>query len=113
MPYVKRNEEGKIIAVWKEHPDPDCESVPDHDLGLAQFLSTLTPEGNPGGFSIAADLQMVRVIEDVINLLIEKHVIVLTELPEAVQNKLLLQRARREHLVGSTDIISEGEQGLF
>ena len=113
MPYVKRNQEGKIIAVWKEQPDPDCEGVPDHDLGLVQFLSTLTPEGNPGGFSIASDLQMVRVIEDIINLLIAKHVIVLTDLPEAVQNKLLQPRARREHLVGSSAIIGESEQGLF
>ena len=110
MPYVKRDQNGEIIAIWKDAPEPGCEHLPDGDPQLAVFLSATKANGQ---FSIASDLQMVRVIEDVINILIAKHVIVLTDLPEAVQNKLLQQRSRRENLLGSTAIIAEGEQKLF
>jgi hypothetical protein len=113
MPYVKRDQQGDIVAVWKDQPEAGCEFLTDGDPELAVFLGVLKADGNGAEFSVASDLQMVRVIEDVINLLIAKHVIVLTDLPEAVQNKLLQQRHRRENLLGSTTIINEGEQRLF
>jgi hypothetical protein len=114
MPYVQRNESGEIIALWKEPPEGEHEFVPASDPAIPAFLDTLVRPGDANGhFSLASDLQMVRVIEDVINLLIAKHVIVLTDLPEAVQNKLLQQRHRRENLLGSTAMIAEGEQKLF
>jgi hypothetical protein len=114
MPYVQRNESGEIIALWKEPPEGEHDFIPASDPAVPAFLDTLVRPGDANGhFSLASDLQMVRVIEDVINLLIAKHVIVLTDLPEAVQNKLLQQRSRREHLLGSTAIIAEGEQKLF
>ncbi|NJD25415.1 MAG: hypothetical protein FIB06_08400 [Betaproteobacteria bacterium] len=112
MPYVKRDQQGQITAVWKEQSEPGTEFIHEGDDELALFLG-FSQGGGSGEFSIATDLQMVRVIEDVINLLIAKHVIVLTDLPEAVQNKLLQQRHRRENLLGSTTIIQEGEQRLF
>lgn len=112
MPYVKRDQNGHIVAAWKEAPEPGCEFVAEGDAQLVTFLGFDNGRGN-GHFTLASDLQMVRVIEDVINILIAKHVIVLTDLPEAVQNKLLQQRHRRENLLGSTAIIAEGEQKLF
>lgn len=52
---------------------------------------THTPE------SIASDLAMVRVVEDLIELLISKSVITLNELPPPVQQKLLARhKMRRE-----------------
>lgn len=112
MPYIKRNEQGHIVAVWKDPPDAECEVIQEGDPELAVFLGFPEPSGD-GEFSVTTDLQMVRVIEDVINLLIDKHVIVLTDLPQAVQNKLLQQRHRRENLLGSTTIIHDSEQKLF
>ena len=114
MPYVQRNESGEIIALWKEPPEGEHDFIPASDPAVPAFLDTLVRPGDANGhFSLASDLQMVRVIEDLINLLITKGLIVLTDLPVAVQNKLLQQRARRERLLGSFSIISEGDKGLF
>lgn len=112
MPYVQRDKNGEIVALWKEKSELATELAASADPEVKAFVADgALPEA--GEFSIAADLQMVRVIEDLINLLMTKGIIVLTDLPVAVQNKLLHQRARRERLLGSFSIISEGDKGLF
>jgi hypothetical protein len=45
-----------------------------------------------------SDLQMARVMEDVINLLIDKSVIRFTDLPVAAQQKLLSRREVRDQV---------------
>lgn len=112
MPYVQRDKNGEIVALWKEMSGIAAEFAAASDPEVEAFVANRVPREN-GEFSIASDLQMVRVIEDLINLLITKGLIVLTDLPVAVQNKLLQQRARRERLLGSFSIISEDNKGLF
>lgn len=114
MPYVQRNENGDIVAIWKERPDCEHEFVPASAPEISAFLAAIghvTPESEM--FSASADLQMVRVIEDLVNLLVSKRLITLTELPVAVQHKLLEKRAMREHLLGNVSIIDDGEKSLF
>lgn len=112
MPYVQRDKNGEIVALWKEKSEFAAEFAAATDPEVEAFVTNGAPL-EKSEFSIASDLQMVRVIEDLINLLITKGLIVVTDLPVAVQNKLLQQRARRERLLGSFSIISEGEKGLF
>ena len=50
--------------------------------------------GNPE--VLAKDLQMIRVIEDLITLLLSKGVIMSNELPSAVQMKMLQRQSMRE-----------------
>lgn len=49
---------------------------------------------------------MVRVIEDVIDILIDKNLMLFTDLPEAVQNKILFKKNIR-NLSGNNSIIEE------
>lgn len=114
VPYVQRNNNGEIIALWREPPEGNSEFIPATDPDVMAFLDTLsTSSDEPGEFSLSSDLQMVRVIEDLIDLLITKRVIVLTDLPVPVQNKLLRQRAKREHLLGNLSILNDSDKGLF
>lgn len=116
MPYVQRNSNGEIIALWREQPDGNCEFLPSSDPDVVGFIDAVSASSDENGeFSLSSDLQMVRVIEDLIDLLISKRVIVLTDLPVPVQNKLLRQRAKREHLISNLGIISDADddQGLF
>lgn len=114
VPYVQRNNNGEIIAVWREQPKENSEFVPATDPEVMTFLETLsTSTDERSEFSLSSDLQMVRVIEDLIDLLITKRVIVLTDLPVPVQNKLLRQRAKREHLLGNLSILNDSDKGLF
>ncbi|MGE5471151.1 MAG: tryptophan synthase subunit beta like protein [Bacteroidota bacterium] len=113
MPYVNRNEAGEIKSVSKEKPDVESEFLAPDTPELLAFLDAVTQTTADQDFSLSADLHMVRVIEDLINLMISKRLIVLTELPVAVQHKLLEQRARRERHVGSVSIINSDKDGLF
>lgn len=113
MPYVQRNQAGDVVALWQERQPAATEFLPASDPAIRGFLGGDPNPPEADDFSPATDLQMVRVIEDLINLLIAKKLIVLTDLPVAVQHKLLHQRARREKLLGAVSIIGEGEEGLF
>jgi hypothetical protein len=58
------------------------------------------------------DLEMVRVIEDVIEIMIDKNLMLFTDLPDAVQNKILFKKTIR-NLSGNTSIIEEDELITF
>jgi len=49
----------------------------------------------------ASDPELARVTEDLIGVLVKKGVILFTDLPDAVQNKLLDREALRSKLQGS------------
>jgi len=57
-----------------------------------------------------SDSDMVRVIEDLIDLLIQKQVFVYTELPEAVQKKLHTRRKLRDEINPLESLINESDE---
>jgi hypothetical protein len=58
----------------------------------------------------STDLELARVTEDLISLLVKKNTILFTELPEVVQEKLLAREQLRDRLNGElVSLISEGE----
>lgn len=115
MPYVQRNAQGEIVSLLKEAATSASEFLPATHPEVAAFLSDTAgaPDAAASIFSPTSDLEMVRIIEDLVDLLIAKNVIVLTDLPVAVQQKLLRQRERREVLFGDISMDEEGHGGLF
>lgn len=110
MPYVQRDAHGNIQALWKEaQPDASEFLAPEHPE-IEAFMRLDSGIAEAGAFS---DWQMVRVIEDLIDLLIRKNLIVLTELPQAVQQKLLLQRRMRERVFGSVSVEDDSGREIF
>jgi len=59
------------------------------------FLSSETMGTKVPTELLQSDLQLIRVLEDLIEILIEKNIIRLTELPEAAQSKLLSRKKIR------------------
>ncbi|MCM2320208.1 MAG: tryptophan synthase subunit beta [Pseudomonas sp.] len=59
------------------------------------------------------DLEMIRVLEDLIHLLIHKRMVRITDLPEAAQAKLSERSRTRDALGGLTGLINDEEQGLI
>lgn len=112
MPFVLRNERGAVVGLLKESADPGAEFLPPEHPEVAAFIADeVTSDAN--SFPLQADVAMIRVIEDVIDLLIVKNVIVLTDLPPIVQQKLLRRRNRRAELFGDISVGEEDEKGLF
>ena len=82
MPYIQRNSTGKIIGISDQ-----AESGSDEALDLANPEIQAYLELARSQLS-SSDTETIRVIEDLVDLLIEKKLILLTDLPEAAQQKL-------------------------
>ena len=96
MLYVLRDEQGNIQAVAETAISDKWQAVDLEDDALHAFLSKNPSVGNK--VMEAADADFIRVLEDVIDILIDKEVIQFTEFPIPVQNKLLNRRRYREEL---------------
>lgn len=106
MPYVRRGEGGEIVAVSNEPLDGATELLAPEAPELIVFIERLA-QGN-GAFE-SSDLKLIRAIEDVIDLLIAKNVICITDLPAAVQSKLTERRSLR-HSLNALKLFGDDDQ---
>lgn len=91
--FIKRNQQGEIIALSKESAADFSERLSDDD---AQILAFLRSEKSTEQLALEqTDIAMARVLEDVVGLLVEQGVIRFTDLPRAAQDKLLARRELR------------------
>lgn len=97
MAYMKRDQAGNVIAVSVEPVGEDWEVLADDHPELAGFAARLTQSQHD---LAASDLALARVLEDLIDLLVERSVIRFTDLPEAAQAKLSQRRSTRASLHG-------------
>lgn len=91
--YIKRNAAGELIAVSKI-AESDFVEVVDEDIPA--LLAFIQQTKNAEQLALEqTDQTMARVMEDVVNLLVEQGVIRFTDLPNAAQHKLLNRRELR------------------
>jgi len=109
MPFIKRNSAGEIVSASNDPLEDNDEEI-NHDAPeLKTFLANLS--GECSVFE-SSDMKMIRAIEDVIDLLIVKNVISITDLPAAVQHKLLERRSLR-HSLNALNLLGEDDQGIY
>jgi hypothetical protein len=108
MPYVRRGLDGQIESLHRQGA-PGMEFLPTGHAELQSFLGHTTSVGGGAEFS-RLDADFVRVIEDVIDTLIVKNIINITDLPGEAQAKLFARKSFRERvsknslrLFGETD----------
>ncbi len=111
MPYITRDQKNKIISLYKEAQIDGQEFLESADPEVEDFLKVEICDHENHVILSQSDFGLIRVIEDLIDLLIEKHIIIFTELPVAAQNKLLDRKSVREHLDNS--IIDTEENNIF
>lgn len=96
MRYVARDGAGQVVAVSLVQDAAHGEALADDAPELAAFARNL-PDRGPLADS---DLRLVRVLEDLVDLLIDKEVIRFTDLPGPAQDKLMERRSLRHNLRG-------------
>ncbi len=104
MLHVTRGADGAISSVSAQ---PVAGSEP-LEAGHPELLSFLSGAGDDSP-RLMNDMDFVRVIEDVIDTLIETRVIRLTDLPQAAQHKLIVRKGLRDKLHGSLDLIGSDD----
>ncbi len=60
----------------------------------------------------STDSEMLRIVEDLIDVLMEKQIFVFTELPEAVQAKINVRKQLRKDM-GSLDGLINDDDSIF
>ncbi|KAA0875184.1 tryptophan synthase subunit beta like protein [Nitrincola tapanii] len=96
--FIKRDTQGQIIAVSRDRSEDCSEEISDASDELQSFLH---PQNEALSASIEAlkssDTELIRVVEDLIDLLTDKGVIQFTDLPKAAQQKLMKRQTLRKH----------------
>jgi len=96
--FIKRNSDGKISAVSLTADNGFIEAEATDSAELDAFIGEIQP--NELSALDKSDAGMARVLEDVINLLVERGTIRFTDLPEAAQTKMLSRRELRGRYSG-------------
>ena len=112
MPYVKRNQQGKVVQLMDEPIDEGSEWLELNDLDVVEFLRLPANEAELKNSLAISDSEMVRVVEDLIDILMEKQVFVFTELPEAVQAKLNARKKLRHDVNALSNLIGDDDNIL-
>lgn len=110
MPFVIRDETGRVAALSEMPLEEGAEHLPPDDPEVLAFFARIAEIDTAveGDRFVTSDLQFIRVIEDVIETLIKKGVITLADLPRPAQDKLMERRALRGWLAGVAGIVDDG-----
>lgn len=104
--YVKRDAAGVIVAVSKLAAEGFTELSDDNDVELLTFIQNVKTIEQRA--LEQTDHAMGRVMEDVVNLLVEQGIIRFTDLPDAAQHKLLNRRELRGKRQG-IELLDDGD----
>lgn len=108
MFYVQRDSQGHLIRVESEPFADASGTLPAEDHQVQTWLASQAAVQLK-----QSDLDMIRVLEDLITLLMTKGVIRITDLPAAAQAKLMSRTQAREALGGLSRLINDEETGLI
>ncbi len=107
MFYVTRDSQGTIETVSK-HSAAGHEALDDRHPDLLKFWG-----GSGAGPNFdAADAEFVRVLEDLIDTLINSNVIRHTDLPAAAQHKLVVRKGLRNRMQGALNLLDSDDRIL-
>jgi hypothetical protein len=104
MLYAIRNSEGRIVGL-SETAQAGSEPVDLYHPEVRAFLSVEDENFSPDSYLDQSDQAITRIIEDLIEVLIDKNLIIFTDLPNGAQRKLLTRKLARRMIQG--DSISE------
>jgi hypothetical protein len=105
-----RDETGRITAMYREQTPDAQEYLP---AGHPEILDFVGQGGGSGERPDMrqSDLEMIRVYEDLIDILISKRIVVLTDFPTAAQEKLVRRKRLRSSLSSLTEVLAPEDEG--
>lgn len=117
MPYIQKDTQGKIVAVRNDDMPPNSIEMEEggwlfvehNDPQLLQFVKTLQSTNELE----QSDLDFVRVVEDLVDLLVEKNYIQFTDLPDVAQKKFSTRKSLRGKLKQHLDLLDDSDEEGF
>ena len=112
MFYVQRNADGQLTRVQAEASAGFTETLPTGHPELQAWFANEAVSSSLKQLK-QSDLDMIRVLDDLIQVLTDKGVIRITDLPPEAQAKLMDRSQAREALGGLSHLVEEDEAGLI
>lgn len=104
MLYVERGEDGKIVALHNASSPAAQEEKPMLDEEVIAFFES---SNSWKQLMAISDLETVRILEDLIDILVRKNIIHFTELPEHAQKRILNRKHLREKIVSDNLLVHD------
>ncbi|RON67159.1 tryptophan synthase subunit beta [Pseudomonas fluorescens] len=111
MFYVQRNTRGELIRVEASPYPQATQTLPSSHHEVQEWFADKTLEVNLKLLE-QSDVEMIRVLDDLIQLLLDKRVIGVDDLPSAVQAKLHARNLARKTLP-ELNLLVEEDSGLI
>lgn len=112
MHYVQRDAEGRLIRVETEPFAESTEQTTADDPEIQSWLAQQSVKTSLLQLR-QTDPDMIRVLEDLIQVLTSKGVLRITDLPPAAQHKLIHRSQAREGLGGLNRLIGDDDNSLI
>ncbi|BAU73004.1 hypothetical protein [Metapseudomonas furukawaii] len=109
MLYIQRDEEGKLVRVEAAEFAEMTGQLPADDQEIQAWYANLAMQSSLLQLK-QSDLDMIRVLDDLITVLMTKGIIRITDLPPAAQSKLLSRNQAREALGGISRLIVDDDE---
>ena len=93
MAYILRNPQGNITGTSSENLGNGWELIDNNAKEYLDFLENSLAEGSPFRES---DIQLARVLEDLISILIDRGMLCFTDFPPAAQKRLNYRQSMRK-----------------
>ena len=119
MPFVMRDGSGQVLAIYREMSAGAEEYLPPTHPAVQAFMQQNMAQLPVGSAEkpamLQSDLDMIRVYEDLTDILLTKNLVMLTDFPPAAQDKLMRRKRLRSSLSPITELLDgtdEEEQEL-
>lgn len=112
MPYVKRNPAGEVAAAFAERQSDATEFVAADADDLRPLVGEHGAASDPRKTLTESDLDLIRVIEDLVAVLMQKNIIQPTDLPPEARMKLLQRRRLRGEMDRLAGLVAEDETAI-
>ncbi|MGB5216832.1 MAG: hypothetical protein WBN66_00910 [Smithella sp.] len=107
MPFVERSADGKIIGLRTATGTNCTEEKSINDEEILDFLKDNLDNKFLKSLLAHSDAGLIRLLEDLIDLLTKKNIILFTELPEKAQQKITERTQIREKMSSQNIIVED------
>ena len=107
MPFIKRDASGSIAEIFERPTSEAMEFLESEDPEIARYVTSHQVDPGIRERLTLTDTEMARVVEDLIDILIDKGVITANDLPEAVHAKLRRRRSLRQSISALQKLVED------
>jgi len=100
---------GQITEIFDVRQNNSQEFIPLDNAELIDFIKQAATKNDVKTVLSSSDVALVRVLEDLINTLIDKNIIQFTDLPLVAQAKLANREKIRGHLTSLDNLMADDE----